>query len=153
MLEALYLKDPDNFDALIPEIHKYLIVCSWNIQHLIPQEGLRNGLRGAEQWLEGKLTDEELNRLNWYAEADAFALDYAKTPKDFAEIQSMIDGIDELKGMSFEDAKDRLKRAAYFAQGAMIYSRMRNPYWKRMFGSEFLCPDLLRQHMTPNFEK
>lgn len=153
MLEAIHIKDPTYFKSLVTQLHRYLIACSWKHKHLIPQSYLRIGLLGAEKWLDGDITDKDLSDLNWYAEAEAFMLDYAKTPEDFAEIQEMIDGIEELKDMTFDEARKKLKAAAYFAEAAMIFSRLRgSPFHKKRFKSEFNCPNLLRQHIAPNFD-
>lgn len=151
MLRFLHLKHPNYLKALIPDLHRYFIACCWKIKHLIPQKHLRNGLRGAEKWIAGEIDDEELYRLNWYAEAECFALDYAKTQEDVEEIQTLINGIDGLKGMEFEDARQLLKKAAYFAEISMVYPKINHaPYVKSMCKSQFVCADLLREHISPD---
>lgn len=113
---------------------------------------MRNGLLGAEKWIDGEIDDDELNRLDWHAEAVAFGLDYAKTPEDLAEIQILIDSIEEVRSLPFKQAHARLREAAYFAEGAIIYPQISQlPWWDRMFTSEFLCPHLLREHIRPDF--
>lgn len=87
MLEALRTQEPVFFQTLTSTLHRYFIACSWKISYLIPQKGLRNGLRGTEQWADGILTDNELYDLDWHAEADCFALDYAETEEDLREIK------------------------------------------------------------------
>lgn len=99
MLKSLYLRDPDHFKTLIPILHRYFLACCRKIQHLAPQKHLRNGIIGAEKWIKGDITDEALNDLNWYAEAEAFAIDYAKSPEEIVELKSMINGIEELDGI------------------------------------------------------
>ena len=59
MLKALHTNDPEYFETLVPDLHRYLIGCCWKIKYLVPQEHLRNGLRGAEKWIEGEITDEQ----------------------------------------------------------------------------------------------
>jgi len=152
MLATLHHEQPAFFLSQLHQIHQFLIACCWKHQHLIPQEGLRNGLRGAEDWLAGKIDDDELNRLNWYAEAEAFSIDYAKSPDEISEIKSLVNGIDALSALSFEDARKQILDAAYFAEGAMAYPLMSKAPWvDRLLTSEFLCPDLLRQFIKPSF--
>ncbi|MEP3655723.1 MAG: hypothetical protein ABJO36_12580 [Litorimonas sp.] len=152
MLEALRAQNPDYFQTLTPILHRYFIACSWRIKHLIPQKGLRNGLQGTEKWADGLITDQELYDLDWHAEADCFAFDYADTKEDIREIEKLIASIDQLRTMKFEDAAAMLREAAYFAEGTLIYPKMkRRPYFKRLFISQFLCPDLLRKHIHAPF--
>ncbi len=152
MLLALHTKNPENFKSLILILHRYFLACCWKIQHLIPQAHLQNGILGVEKWIDGKIDDEELNRLNWHAESACFALDYAETPEDFEEIQKLINGIEELQGMKFEEAKKLLKKAAYFAEMTMVYPQINHaPFVKSLCTSQFLCPDLLREHVKPDF--
>ncbi len=150
MLVKLHAAQPRFLKSQIRNLHRFLIACCWKHGNLIPQEGLQNGLRGAERWLAGEIGDDELNRLNWYAEADAFILDYGTQPNDIVHIQALIDSIDEVRDMPFEQARTRLLDAAYFAEGAMIYPLIKpSPWWDRMFSSEFLCAQLLREHIKP----
>lgn len=152
MLAKLHEAQPGYLRSQIPNLHRFLIACCWKHRNLIPQTGLRNGLTGAEKWLAGEIDNDELNRLNWHAEAEAFILDYAETPEDLAGIQALIDIIEEVRGLPFEQARNRLLDAAYFAEGAMIYSLIKPlPWWERMFTSELLCPHLLREHIRPKF--
>ena len=152
MLKALHQEQPKFFASQIPQLHRFLIACCWKHKHLIPQHHLRNGLRGAEKWLEGEVTSDELNKLNWYAEAEAFAFDYAKTEDDFNKLRKLIASVPELNGMPFSEAKQLMQNAAYFAECAMIYSNFRDlPWIGRLFTSPFLCADLLRQHIKPSW--
>ncbi len=165
MLVALYVEQPKYFQKSVRDLHEFLIACCWKHQHFIPQEGLREGLRGAKDWIAGKINNEELNRLNWFAEADAFFLDYCDEPDDVEKIKVMIGGISELEAMTFDEARGLLKRAAYFAESSMIYpilrmgtaqkrperTKVRPERWHNgLFQSEFLCPDLLRAHLVPD---
>jgi hypothetical protein len=151
MLAKLHAEQPRFLKSQIRNVHRFLIACCWKHGNLIPQEGLRNGLRGAEQWLAGEIGDDELNRLNWHAEADAFLLDYGKEPEDIVQIKALIDSIDEVRDLPFKQARKRLLDGAYFAEGAMIYPLVTPlPWWDRMFTSEFLCPHLLREHIKPD---
>ena len=153
MLAEIHREHPTFLATQIPQLHKFFIACSWKHKHLIPQNHLRNGLRGAEDWIDGKIDDDELYRLNWYAEAECFIIDYAKTSQELDELRIFIQEIDELALLPFEEARNLLRKAAYFAEGAMIYSKMRRlPWWDRLFTSQFLCPKLLRKHIIPNFD-
>lgn len=151
MLKMLHQEQPDFLATQITQLHKFLIACCWKHKHLIPQRNLRNGLLGAERWIAGEITDEELNELNWYAEAEAFIIDYAETADEIASIRSLIEGIDEIRGMPFAQARKLLLDAAYFTEQSMIYSKFRRlPWINSLFTSKFLCPDLLREHIVPS---
>ncbi|MEP3889207.1 MAG: hypothetical protein ABJN69_02000 [Hellea sp.] len=154
MLTDLHIHNPEYFKSLIPVLHRYFLACCWKIEHLLPQKHLRNGIVGAEKWIKGEIDDDELNRLNWYAEAECFAIDYAKTSDEIEEIQMLINGIEQLQGLPFDDAKNLLKRAAYFAEISMLYPKINHaPFVKSLCTSQFLCPDLLRQFLEPNFHE
>ena len=88
MLAGLYLQDPKQFESFVPILHRYFLACCWKIKHLIPQQGLRDGLRGAEQWIENEITDEEFWRLEWVAEAEAFAFENVDSPKEIKELRN-----------------------------------------------------------------
>ncbi|MFL9841297.1 hypothetical protein ABS767_10005 [Sphingomonas sp. ST-64] len=151
MLAALHAEQPRFLRKQVPQLHRFLIACCWKHQNLIPQDGLRDGLRGAEAWIAGKISKAELNRLNWYAEADAFRIDYAKSPEEISEIRLMIDGIEELRQLPFETARQKLLDAAYFAEGSMIYPMIeRLPWVESLLTSQFLCADLLRKYIAPH---
>lgn len=152
MLEGLYRQDPSVFKKLVPVLHRYLLACCWKIKHLIPQQALRDGLVGAEQWAKGEITDEAFNAIEWYAEAEAFALDFAETPDEIEEVKTLVASISRLDGLPFEEAHQLMIRAAYFADSAMVYPSITpGPFCTYLFGSEFLCPDLLRDFIQPNF--
>lgn len=152
MLETIHQERPNFLRTQIAQLHKYLIACCWKHKHLIPQSHLRNGLEGAERWLAGEISDDQLNELNWYAEAEAFALDYAETPEELAELHALFAGIEELQGMPFAEARQLMRDAAYFAEGSMIYSKFRKlPWVGYLLSSRFLCADLLREFLQPEF--
>jgi hypothetical protein len=152
MLLSLRQAHGDFLGRQVLQLHKFLVACCWKHQHLIPQKGLRDGLRAAERWIAGKIDDEELNRANWYAEAEAFAIDYAASSDEIAEVESLIAAIDELRALPFADAREKLLAAAYFVEGAMVYPMLRSlPWSQRLFTSPFLCPALLRKCVRPTF--
>ena len=151
MLGKLHKAQPRYLRTQIRQLHHFLIACCWKHQHLIPQEGLRNGLKGAENWLTGEISHAELMKLNYHAESEAFRIDYANSPEEIASVKTLIEGIEELRDLSFQHARKRLLRAAYFAEGSMIYSSLRPRPWNDLLESEFLCADLLRDFIKPNF--
>jgi len=154
MLKALYLNDPTYFEKLVPTLHRYFIACCWKIKHFIPQKHLREGLRGAEKLIDGEITDDEFSKLEWHAEGEAFAIDYAKTPEDINEIKALVESIDELQDMPFEQAKKLLCCAAYFVNTTMVYPGINTaPFVKSLCTSEFLCPDFLRQFLQPPLDE
>jgi hypothetical protein len=152
MLTALNQRNPSHFKTLIPSLHRYFLACCRKIEFLTPQKHLREGVRGAERWIEGLISDFELNRLNWHAEGEAFALDYVKTSEFFEELKNLIDGIEALDDLSFEESRILLKKAAYFTEISMIYPKINHaPFVKSLCTSEFLCADLLREYVQPEF--
>ena len=152
MLMALNSINQNYFKTLIPVLHRYFLASCWKIQHLIPQKHLRNGHKGAEKWIDGEIDDAELYRLNWYAEAECFAFDYIDDTEELQEIQTLVNGIDELQDVSFEEGKEILKKAAYFVDSSMVYPKINHaPFVKSLCTSQFLCPDLLREYIKPDF--
>lgn len=151
MLGVLHKEQPLYLRTQTRQLHRFLIACCWRHQHLIPQEGLRNGLKGAEKWLAGEIGYRELNELNYFAEAEAFKIDYARSPEELDGIKILIESIAELRDLPFKLARKRLLKAAYFAEGSMIYPMLRPRPWNSLLESEFLCADLLRDHIEPNF--
>jgi hypothetical protein len=152
MLSMLHQEQPQYLATQVRQLHKFLIACCWKHQHLIPQDSLRSGLKGAEKWIRGEIDEAELNRLEYYAEADAFFLDYATTPEEITEIKTLIEGIEEVREMPFDQARSLLRDAAYFADGSIMYPLFdRLPWVESLFASEFLCPDLLREFLEPKF--
>jgi hypothetical protein len=152
MLAMLHQEPPHYLATQVRQLHRFLIACCWKHQHRIPQAGLRNGLKGAEKWIRGEIDDAELNRLDYYAEADAFFVDYATTPEQITALKALVDSIEEVREMPFDQARARLRDAAYFADGSMMYPLIdRLPWVESLFSSEFLCADLLRKFLEPEF--
>lgn len=152
MLKILHHEQPGFLASQVPQIHRFLIACCWKHKHLIPQRNLRKGLQGAEKWLAGEISDDELYKLNWFAEGEAFVIDYAKTDEDIRELMTLFASIPELDGLPYPDAWQLMRKAAYFAEMSMIYSMFRRlPWIESLFSSQFLCPDLLREYIKPDF--
>jgi len=152
MLAALYLQDPDHFKTLVPELHRYFLACCWKMKHLIPQKGLRDGLRGAEKWINGEITDEKFWKLEWIAEAEAFAFENVESPEEIDKLKALIATVDILKDVECDIAHQILKEAAYFTDRAIIYPKITSaPYVESLCTSRFLCSELLRKHIQPHF--
>jgi hypothetical protein len=153
MLASLRQDYPRFLRSQIEQLHKFLIACCWKHQELIPQKGLRDGLKGAESWLANQIDTKQLDRLNYFAEAEVFKIEYAETIEQIDDLKRLIDGVELVRSLPFDEARARLLRAAYFAEGAMIYPRFDDlPWVDSLFTSEFLCPNLLREHLKPNFK-
>ncbi|MEO1361253.1 MAG: hypothetical protein AAFU81_13000, partial [Pseudomonadota bacterium] len=60
---ALYEEQPEYFGKQTQQLHRYLIACCWKHKKLIPQTGLRDGLKGAIDWIEKKIDHAEHLRL------------------------------------------------------------------------------------------
>lgn len=152
MLAGLYLQDPVHFKTLVPELHRYFLACCWKMNHLIPQKGLRDGLRGAEQWINGEITDEKFWRLERTAEAQAFAFENVESPEEIDELKELIATVEMLKDIEYDIAHEILKEAAYFTDSAMVYPTLNTaPYDESLCTSRFLCSELLRKHIQPHF--
>lgn len=79
-------------------------------------------------------------------------IDYAETSEELVELKALINSVPEVRNLPFDEARAILLKAAYFAEGSMIYPMFSKlPYVDILFTSEFLCPDLLRQHLKPSF--
>lgn len=152
MLAGLYLQDPVHFKTLVPELHRYFLACCWKMKHLIPQKGLRDGLRGAEKWIDGEITDEEFGKLEWIAEAEAFAFENLESPEEIDELKALIATVEMLKDVEYDFAHQILKEAAYFTDSAMVYPTLNTaPFDEYLCTSRFLCSELLRKHIKPHF--
>jgi len=153
MLEALYLQDPEHFKTLIPNLHQYFLACCWKIKNLIPQKHLRNGLRGAQSWIDGEITEEQFRKFDWHAESECFAIEQAESPEEIQDLRTLIESISELDGLPFQTARQRLQNAAYFVNSAMCYSALNTvPYDYKLSTSEFLNADLLREYVPADFQ-
>ena len=156
VLLELHDRQPEFFTENLSHIHRFLIACCWKNARLTPQNGLREGLTGAESWLKGGIDDDELYRLNWHAEGDVFRLDYAAEPDEIDEIKAMISGIPGLDEMPFDEARELLTRAAHFAEVTIVFQSMRPKprAWLSIISeyAEFLCADILRDHVKPKLD-
>jgi len=103
--------------------------------------------------MNGLITDKELCNYDYDAKSEAFFLDYAKTPEELEKLGTLIKGIEELSDLTFEESQELLRKAAYFTEGSMIYPMINSsPFVEGLCTSQFLCPDLLREYVKPDFD-
>jgi len=153
MLAGLYLQNPKQFESFVPILHRYFLACCRKIEHLTPQKGLRDGVLGAEKWINGEITDEEFWRLERSAEAEAFAFENPETIEEKEELQNLIESVTFPKGTSYKTAHYIMEKAAYFVDSAMVYPTINKaPYVESLCTSRFLCADLLREYLRPHFK-
>jgi hypothetical protein len=161
MLEVLWEAHSGDEATLVPHLHRYLVACCRRIQRLLPQEDSRRGIEVAERYLSGLVTDAELGDLSWYVEAAAFNIDYNGDPES---IQQWVDEVGTISaeeltamlnppGVALDiDARELLKRAAYFAEYAIFY-----PHRTRKRGVPdhyvpFLSAELLQEQFQNPFK-
>src|SRR5262249_43913611 len=125
-------------------------------------EASRRGVELAERFLAGEVTAEQLREYNWYTEGAAFFFDYTKADDkegmdDIARYVLEVEAIpvQEFRAMFHPptmadeiEPRELLKRAAYFADYAMIYSDLRKRRPPPMSYRQFLSAEVLRQHVA-----
>ena len=114
------------------DLHRYYLACCRSIWPLLPQEPSRRGVELAEHWLEGGVSTEELNKFNWDVEAAAFNIDYNIEPNEIERWVADLRANDSYRHLLHPpetaggiDPRELLKRAAYFADYAMIYPSLK----------------------------
>src|SRR5262249_7644221 len=137
-------------------LHRFYLASCRGIWKLLPQEESRRGVEMAEQWLAGTVSDEDLSKYNWHVEGAAFCIDYNTAPADIerwvaevralpvAELRSLLhppEAVDEV------DPRELLKRAAYFADYAMIDPSLSPKRPRPESYRPFLSAAVLRQHV------
>ena len=115
---------------------------------------MQDGLDGARRFIAGEIDREELMKVDYDSEGECFRIDYAdKINGGLDWLQQFIAGISELDGVAFENARARVKHAAYFASFSSIYPLMINYSWDKESRAPFLDARALRDHvaypMTP----
>jgi hypothetical protein len=139
-----------------PSIHRFYLASCRGIWPLLPQEASRRGVELSEQFLAGEATAEELSKYNWHTEGAAFCIDYNTAPEDIARwvaaVRTLPEG--ELRAMLHPpetadqvELRELLKRAAYFADYAMIYPSLRPHGPPPGNYRPFLSAAVLRQHV------
>jgi hypothetical protein len=138
-------------------LHRFYLACCRAIWPLLPQEPSRRGIELAEKWIAGEVSIEELNKFNLHVEAAAFNIDYNVEPEkvehwvaDLRSSDSHRHLLHPLETADHVDPRELLKRAAYFADYAMIYPSLRPPGPPSEKYSPFLSEELLRQFITFN---
>jgi hypothetical protein len=154
MLETLWEAARNDDAVLVPALHRYFLKCCRRIWRLLPQPESRLGVEIGEQFLAGLVSDKELYKINWYVEGAAFTIDYNTEPEAIDSWMAEVNAISASEmavmlnppGLNLEiEARELLKRAAYFADYAMLYPHLTPKH--RVPGSYviFLSPELLRQ--------
>jgi hypothetical protein len=140
-------------DELERRLHHYYLLCCRRIWRLLPQQESRRGVELAEQYLADGISGEELMHANYYVEGAAFNIDYNSEPENIERWVREVEAMprDELCAMLAGeytavavDARRLLLRAAYFADFAMVYPKMRHKKPSKEYAI-FFAPDLFRQ--------
>ncbi|MBX7105469.1 MAG: hypothetical protein K1X57_15395 [Gemmataceae bacterium] len=158
MLDFFWQQSEGSADSLSLRLslHRFYLASCRGIWPLLPQEASRRGIELAEQFTTGKVTAEEVSKYNWHTEGAAFVLDYDTAPEDIArwvaDVRSL--PVDDLRAMlhppgtgDLVEPRELLKRAAYFADYAMIYPRLRPHGPPPGSFRPFLSAAVLRQHV------
>lgn len=156
-VHALILAVRDNWrgspDELERRLHHYYLLCCRRIWRLLPQHESRKGVEIAEQYLAGRVSAEDLMDANYYAEGAAFNIDYNSDPENIERWVREVEAMprDELRAMLVEEdptvglePRKLLLRAAYFADYAMMYPKMRRKEPPENYAI-FFAPDLFRE--------
>ena len=148
MLYWLRIKHPKTYQVLKPNIHRYLVANCERIWHLLPNKNSRLGIECAKAWLRGEMSEMELYQKNYYVEGAAFFFDYAKDEEDIEEIKTLIDGTPELLSLDFDQARNKLKDAAYLADKAMMFPFLKGATWRWWSRKDYLLdPELFRKFL------
>jgi hypothetical protein len=124
---------------------------------LLPHEESRRGVEMAEQWLAGAVSDEELSRYNWDVEGEAFCIDYNTAPEDVERWVAAVQALPaaELRSMVHlpqtadkVGPRELLRRAAYFADYAMVYPSLGPQAPPPVSYRPFLSAQVLRRHVA-----
>ncbi len=160
MLEALWRQPHRDVRILKYNLHRYYLACCRAIWELIPDEDIRWGIEIGEQYLVGEIDAKELNRINYYVEGAAFNIDYNCDPEAIEQ------WVDQLRSMPKQhlrvllhshetnwdiEPRELLKRAAYFADFAMMYSELLTGGVPPESYAPFLSAKLLRQFVGNPF--
>lgn len=149
MLRSLHRSLPkDRRIELAPVLHRYYLACCQRIRYLLPQPSIKEGLKGAEDFLDGKIDWDKLNELNRHAEAECFNFETDEWEED---IRLMIAAVPELEYLPYPEARQLMKRAAYFADRAIIFSHLKDTL-RPPKREDFLCPKLLREFLQTPFD-
>lgn len=138
-------------------LHRFYLASCRRIFALLPETGSRGGVEMGEKFLAGETSADDVKRFTWHTEAAAFEFDYNLHPNHTAPLIAAVrempkpelrlllnppEAADEV------EPRDLLKRAAYFADYAMIYSSLTPKGPPPNSYRIFLSADLLRQHVS-----
>ncbi len=136
-------------------LHRYYLACCRSIWPLLPQESSRRGVELAEHWLEGTVSTEELNQFNYYVEGAAFNIDYNSEPEKIEVWITQLRSSDSHRNLLHPpetadqlEPREILKRAAYFADYAMIYPSLTPTGTPSERYRPFLSAELLRKFIS-----
>ena len=146
----------DETADLVRVLHRFYLASCRGIWKLLPQEASRRGVELAERFIVGRASAEELNEFNYHVEGAAFCIDYNSDPEAVdrwvAEVRAIPEA--ELRSMLHPpsvateiEPRELLKRAAYFADYAMIYPSLTPLGPPRASYLPFLSAQVLRQHI------
>jgi hypothetical protein len=154
MITALRELRKDQVADLERQLHRYYLACCRAIWKLLPQEASRNGVVVAEQRLAGGVSDDEFHRAEYHCEGAAFNIDYDCDPVAVrcwinqtraipeAELRAMLHPSDAAHQI---ETRELLKRAAYFADYAMVSQGITPQGYVFTDYDLFLSADLLRE--------
>jgi hypothetical protein len=146
-------------DSLTRSLHLFYLASCRGIWPLLTQEASRRGVELAEQFLDGKATAVQVREYNWYTEGAASFFDYADAD-DMIEIARSVAEIKSLPAQEWQamlhppmtadeiELRELLKRAAYFADYAMIYPNLRGFRAPPKTYRPFMSADILRKHVA-----
>ncbi|QEF99793.1 hypothetical protein Mal15_38600 [Stieleria maiorica] len=137
------------------ELHRYYLACCRSIWPLLPQKASRRGIELAELWVDGKVSNVELNKFNYYVEGAAFNIDYNTEPDSIEKWIADVRANDSYRHLLHPPAaadrlapREILKRAAYFADYAMVYPSLRPEGPPPETYRPFLSAELLRRFVA-----
>jgi hypothetical protein len=146
----------DETADLVRVLHRFYLASCRGIWKLLPQEASRRGVELAEQFIVGRASAGELNEFNYHVEGAAFRIAYNTEPEAIDQWAAQVRAIPEaeLRSMlhppsvaSEIEPWELLKRAAYFADYAMIYPSLGAIGSPRASYLPFLSAQVLRQHI------
>src|SRR6185295_1877056 len=73
-------------EVLDRRLQKYFLACCRRIWRLLPEEDSRRGIELTEQYLDGRVDEQEFAHARYCAEAAAFHFDYAHEPEDLEKV-------------------------------------------------------------------
>ena len=137
-------------------LHRFYLASCRGIWALLPQEASRRGVEMAEQFLAGTVSAAALTEFNYHVEGAAFCIDYNTDPigidRWVAEVRALPAA--ELRRILHPpevadeiETRELLKRAAYFADYAMLYSSLTPKGPPPTNYRIFLSADVLREYV------